>query len=236
MRSRGDRRRSQPRLWEYYDRRVEQGVPGLANAVAYWSGLGVETSEHEIAIEATRVEQTLRTLPPGRFVEVGAGPGTFTRLLPGPGVALDQSQAALRALSCHAPGVPVVRGDALRLPFGDGSADRLFAAHIYGLLGSREREVFLKEARRVAGEIVVLDAGRPQGVPAQHWQDRTLPDGTEWRIFRRHFEPDVLAEEIAGRLLFGGRFYVLAVATLEPSGATGNQSPPTPSPRSSPGR
>ncbi|HUE59387.1 MAG TPA: class I SAM-dependent methyltransferase [Acidimicrobiales bacterium] len=236
MGSRWDRKRSQPRLWEYYDRRVEQGVPGLSNAVAYWSGLGVETSEQEIAAEAMRVEQTLRSLPPRRFLEVGAGPGTFTGLLPGPGLALDQSQAALCALTCHAPDVPVVRGDALRLPFGDGSADRLFAAHIYGLLGSRERAAFLKEARRVAGEIVVLDAGRPPGVPAEHWQDRSLPDGTEWRIFRRHFEPGALAEEIGGRLLFGGRFYVLAVATLEPSGATANQSPPTPPPRSSPGR
>jgi len=143
---------------------------------------------------------------------VGAGSGTFTGMLPGPGVALDQSQAALRALSRHAPDVPVVQGDALRLPFGAGSADRLFAAHVYGLLDSGERAALLKEARRVARELVVLDAGRPSGVPAEHWQNRTLPDGTQWRIFRRHFEPDVLTEEIGGRLLFAGRFYVLVAA------------------------
>lgn len=201
---------SRPDLWEYYDRRVAQGVPGLANALAYWSGLGVDTSEDEIAVEASGVEQTLRSLPQGRFVEAGAGPGTFSHMLPGWGVALDQSQAALVALRANASHVPVVRGDAFHLPLGAESVDRVFVAHVYGLLGAEERAALLKEAMRVAPELVVLDAGRPAGVPAEHWQDRTLPDGSHWRIFRRHFDPEVLADEIGGRLLFAGRFYVLA--------------------------
>lgn len=201
-----------PASWEYYELRVAQGVPGISNAVAYWTGLGVETSAEEIAAEAAQVETALRSLPPATFVEVGAGPGTFTNMLPGWGIALDQSAAALRTLREGNRSVPVVRADARHLPLADRAVERVFATHLYGLLDTATATVVISEARRVAHEIVVLDAGRPEGVPREQWQDRTLPDGSEWRIFRRHFTPDVLAEELRGSVLFGGRFYVLIAA------------------------
>ena len=201
-----------PANWEYYDRRVAQGVPGISNAVAYWSGLGVETSADDISAEAAQVEAALRSLPPATFVEVGAGPGTFTNVLPGWGVALDQSAAALRTLLEGNPSVPVLRADARHLPVPDRAVERVFATHIYGLLDAATAAAVISEARRVAHQVVVLDAGRPHGVPAEHWQQRTLPDGSEWRIFRRHFTPDVLAEELGGSVLFAGRFYVLIAA------------------------
>jgi hypothetical protein len=81
-----------------------------------------------------------------------------------------------------------------------------------GLLQADERGAFLLEARRVAPDIVILDAGRPSGVNAEEWQDRTLPEGGRYRIYRRHFDPGVLADEIGGEVLFAGRFYVLARA------------------------
>jgi hypothetical protein len=201
-----------PANWEYYERRVAQGVPGISNAVTYWSGLGVETSAEEIAAEAAQVETALRSLPPATFVEVGAGPGTFTNMLPGWGLALDQSAAALRTLLEGNPSVPVLRADARRLPLADRAVKRVFATHIYGLLETGTAAVVISEARRVAHQVVILDAGRPQGVPAEHWQHRILPDGSEWQIFRRHFTPDALADEVSGSVLFGGRFYVLIAA------------------------
>jgi demethylmenaquinone methyltransferase/2-methoxy-6-polyprenyl-1,4-benzoquinol methylase len=149
-------------------------------------------------------------MEPATFVEVGAGPGTFTADLPGWGIALDQSETALRVLRSGSAETPVVRADALRLPLGDGAVDRVFAAHIYGLLKPGDRRSFLGEARRVAGELVVLDAGRPLGVPADHWQRRPLLGGGTFTVFRRHFDVDGLTAEIDGQPLFSGRFYVLA--------------------------
>ncbi|HEX6395007.1 MAG TPA: class I SAM-dependent methyltransferase [Acidimicrobiales bacterium] len=196
-------------LWDYYECRVAQGVPGLANAVSYWQGLGVEVSEQEIASEAHDVERVLASLPPVSFLEVGAGPGTFTDLLPGWGVALDQSQSALLTIRRRCPTVPAVRADAMHLPVHDRSISRVFATHIYGLLEPDSRATLLNEAKRLSSELVILDAGRPEGVPAEHWQHRTLPDGSQWHIFRRHFDPQVLADEVGGEILFGGRFYVI---------------------------
>lgn len=198
-------------LWEYYDRRVTGRPPGFANAHAYWSGLGVEVQIADIEAEAVRLESRLRELPPLRFVEVGAGPGTFTGLLPGEGIAIDQSQRALDALRAYVANVPVVRADALRLPLQDKAVPRCFASHLYGLLLPSERSPFLAEARRVSDEIVILDAGRPSGVCAEEWQERTLPDGGQYQVFRRHFDAEVLAEEVRGDVLFDGRFYVMVV-------------------------
>jgi hypothetical protein len=87
----------------------------------------------------------------------------------------------------------------------------VFAAHIYGLLAEKERLAFLSEARRISGELVVVDAGRPPGVPAEHRQYRTFGSET-FQIFRRHFDADMLAAEIDGRPVFSGRFYVVVSA------------------------
>jgi hypothetical protein len=85
----------------------------------------------------------------------------------------------------------------------------LFAAHIYGLLTEGDRGLFLTEGHRIAEELVIVDAGRPSGVPAEHWQRRTLGDGGTFEVFRRHFDAETLAAEIDGRALFSGRFYVV---------------------------
>lgn len=202
-------------LWDYYDRRVTGRVPGFENAHAYWTGLGVDVEITDIAAEASKVAQGLSDLAPGTFVDVGAGPGTFTGLVPGTGVALDQSRRALDVLRDHLSRVPAVQADALRLPIGDKAVTRFFSSHLYGLLLPGERHVFLAEARRVASEVVIVDAGRPKGVQAEEWQERTVADGGRFSVFRRHFDPEVLAAEVAGDVLFGGRFYVLVRAAAE---------------------
>ena len=196
-------------LWAYYDRRVAGRLPGLANAHAYWTGLGVTVEVEDIAAEAAQLERLLRELSAVRFVEVGAGPGTFTRYLSGSGIAIDQSRKALDVLRTEAPGVPVIQADATLLPVGSHAVDRCFSAHLYGLLLPGERESFLAEAHRVASEVVILDAGRPQGVSDEEWQERTLPGGDRYRVFRRHFDADALAAEVGGVVLFAGQFYVL---------------------------
>jgi SAM-dependent methyltransferase len=201
-------------VWEYYDRRVVEGVRGIGHAHAYWSGLGVSVEVGDIEGEAAEVERWLRSLAPVPFLEAGCGPGTFTSMLAGWGVAVDQSDSAVRLVRSKLPRIQVLQADAGCLPVKDEAVARLFAAHLYGLLQAEERGALLWEARRVAREIVILDAGRPSGVNAEEWQDRTLPDGGRYRIYRRHFDPGVLAKEIGGEELFAGRFYVLARAEL----------------------
>ena len=51
--------------------------------------------------------------------------------------------------------------------------------------------------------------GRPEGVNAEEWQERTLPGGDSYRVFRRHFDAEELAAEVGGVVLFAGQFYVL---------------------------
>ena len=208
-RSSDEREQHRRSLWTYYDRRVTRRLPGLANAHAYWSGLGITVEVEDIAAEAVQIERLVGELSAVRFVEVGAGPGTFTRYLAGRGIAIDQSHRALDILRSKVPGVPVIQADAMLLPLGSRAVDRYFSAHLYGLLLPGERESFLAEAHRVASEVVILDAGRPQGVNAEEWQERTLPEGDSYRVFRRHFDADALAAEVGGVVLFAGRFYVL---------------------------
>jgi SAM-dependent methyltransferase len=203
---------ARPAIWDYYDRRAAEGVRGIGHACDYWAGLGVDVTEADIEAEAAQVCRHLRQLEPVSFVEVGAGPGTFTADLPGWGIALDQSDAALRVLLAGPARLPVVRADAFRLPLRDRAVGRVVAAHLYGLLAPADRQSLVAEGRRVAGELVILDAGRPDGVVAEHWQDRTLPSGAAYRVYRRHFDAHELAGELGGRAVFAGRFYVLIAA------------------------
>jgi SAM-dependent methyltransferase len=203
----GDR----PRNWEYYDRRAAEGTRTIGHALAYWNGLGVQATAADIEAEALRVQRLLRSMEPACFVEVGAGPGTFTGDLAGWGIALDQSASALGVLRSRLAETPVVRADALRLPLRDRAVVRAFATHIYGLLVEQERLSFLSEARRVADRLVVLDAGRPAGVAAEQWQQRTLSDGERFTVYRRHFNAEQLAGELHGQVLFSGRFYVVVI-------------------------
>jgi len=55
--------------------------------------------------------------------------------------------------------------------------DRAFTGHFYGHLLPGERERFLEEAGRVAGELVVVDSALREGVDAEEWQERVLNDG-----------------------------------------------------------
>src|SRR5205085_7328092 len=172
-------------MWAYYDRRAPDYDGSVSGAQRYFSGLGVEADPEAIGAERDQVTRALAQLPSARYIEVGAGPGVFTALLPGDGVALDQSDAALQRLRGSVAGVPVLRGDATCLPVAAKSVRRVFAGHLYGHLERSERVAFLSEARRVADELVILDSGRPFGAPDEEWQTRTLADGTSFTVYKR---------------------------------------------------
>jgi ubiquinone/menaquinone biosynthesis C-methylase UbiE len=163
--------------------------------------------------EVERLERILGELPAAMTLDVACGTGYVTRWLPGDVVGLDQSERMLAIARARMPSARFVRGDALALPFDDGSFERVFTGHFYGHLEQGEREVFLAEARRVAPELVVVDAARrPDRLP-EEWQERVIDDGSRWTVYKRYFEPDELAAELGGgRVLHAGRWFVAVVS------------------------
>jgi ubiquinone/menaquinone biosynthesis C-methylase UbiE len=148
-------------------------------------------------------------LAPARTLDVACGTGLLTRHLPGELVALDQSGSMLAVASERMPGLRVVQGDAVPLPFADGEFERVFTSHFYGHLLPGEREPFLEEARRVAGELVVVDSALREAVPSEEHQQRVLNDGSRHSVYKRFFAPSELAEELGGgNVLHAGRWFV----------------------------
>ena len=111
-------------------------------------------------------------------------------------LGLDRSQAMLEAAGSRVSGR--VRADGTSLPFRDDGVERIFTGHFYGHLRNPERTRFLREARRVARDLVVLDAVRREGVPAEEMQTRVLSDGSTHQVYKRFFTARSLLDELGG--------------------------------------
>lgn len=144
---------------------------------------------------------------------MACGTGFLTRYLRGEVVGLDQSEAMLEIARGRVLGARFMRGDAFALPFLDSSFDRVFAGHFYGHLYPPQREAFLSEARRVAKELVVVDAALRDDVEPEQIQERVLSDGSQHEVYKRYFTAQELAEELGGeRVLFSGRWFLMVAA------------------------
>jgi demethylmenaquinone methyltransferase/2-methoxy-6-polyprenyl-1,4-benzoquinol methylase len=154
--------------------------------------------------------RVLAALPPARVLDVACGTALFTRYLRGELVALDQSEGMLGIARTRVPAARLVRAAVPSLPFVDLAFDRLCSAHFYGHLVEAERVAFLAEARRVASELLVVDEAVHAGAQPDGWQRRTLRDGSQYTIYKRHFTPEQLEAELGGdgEVLFAGRFFV----------------------------
>ena len=151
-------------------------------------------------------------LPPARVLDVACGTGFFTQHLGSEVTGLDQSEAMLEVARGRIPWVEFVCGDAFRMPFAEDSFERVFASFFYGLLPLEDRGRFLEEARRVGVELILLEP-TPEWMPsgrAEGWEERRLSDGSRYEIYRRYFTADKFSEELDGRILFAGRWMVMA--------------------------
>jgi len=181
----------------------------------WWLGRGLYADRdrpgwHE---EVERVCGVVAGLAPARVLDVACGTGFLTRHLRGEVVGLDQSPAMVAVASSRLPEARVVQGDAVPLTFADGEFDRVFTGHFYGHLLAGERERFLAEAGRVAGELVVVDSALHDGVDPEEWQERVLNDGTCHRVYKRYFRGPELAQELGGGdVLHDGRWFVVVAA------------------------
>jgi ubiquinone/menaquinone biosynthesis C-methylase UbiE len=193
------------RMKEYYDRRAPEYDASIAEA-------GDEAEYPGVVEDRPGLVRATSELPPARVLDVACGTGFFTQNLRDEVVGLDQSEAMLEIARQRVPQATFVLGDAFEIPFGDRSFDRVFSSSFYGLLLPAERERFLTEARRVASELVLVEptprfskSGFPEG-----WEERGLYDGSCFTIYRRYFTAEQLAVDIWGRVLFAGRWVVMA--------------------------
>jgi ubiquinone/menaquinone biosynthesis C-methylase UbiE len=172
-------------------------------------------------------------LPPARTLDVACGTGFLTRHLRGEVVGLDASEGMIEIARARMPESTFVAGDGLSPPFADGSFDRVFTGHFYDHLQPDERSRFLREARRVAGELVVADSALREGVEAEQWQERVLNDGSRHTVYKRYFTGDGLAEELGGgEVLHDGEWFVVVRATAaEPQPLPRQSNPLLPSRR-----
>ncbi|HMB80334.1 MAG TPA: class I SAM-dependent methyltransferase, partial [Vicinamibacterales bacterium] len=154
---------------EYYDTRATEYDDWYLGR-----GLFVERERPDWEAELAQLAATIGSLPSGRTLDVACGTGFLTRHLSGDVVGLDQSSRMLTEAMRQAPHATYVRGDGLALPFPNNTFSRVFTGHFYGHLREDERATFLGEARRVARELVVVDASRGHSAIAEDVQERIL--------------------------------------------------------------
>ena len=188
----------------YYDARAREYDDWIHGVGVYADRVRPGWEEELVALCAA-----LESLPPARTLDVAAGSGYFTRFLRGHVVAFDQSENMVAVARERNAADEYVVGDALALPFDDGAFERLFTGHFYGHLEEDDRCTFLAEARRVAGELVVVDSALREEVETVEVQERVLKDGSRWRVYKRYFSPDGLAQDLGGgRTVHAGRWFV----------------------------
>jgi demethylmenaquinone methyltransferase/2-methoxy-6-polyprenyl-1,4-benzoquinol methylase len=189
---------------EYYDKRAPEYDDWYLGR-----GLFEQRDREGWDAELEQLVSAIAALGPGRTLDVACGTGFLTRHLRGDVVALDQSARMLEEAHRQAPSATIVQGDAFALPFVDHAFDRVFTSHFYGHLQPPERERFLAEARRVANELVVVDASRELVELDEHMSPRVLNDGSTWEVYKRYFTGAGLAEELGGgQVLLEGRYFV----------------------------
>jgi ubiquinone/menaquinone biosynthesis C-methylase UbiE len=188
----------------YYERRAPEYDD-------WWLGTGLYADRDRPGWneEVEGLVRALAALPPARTLDVACGTGFLTQHLPGDVVGLDQSESMLEIARTRVPAASFARGDGIELPFADGAFERLFTGHFYGHLEEPDRQQFVAEARRVAGELVVVDSALRPGHQPVELQERVLKDGSRWKIYKRYFTAEGLAQELgAGRVVHAGRWFV----------------------------
>jgi demethylmenaquinone methyltransferase/2-methoxy-6-polyprenyl-1,4-benzoquinol methylase len=198
-----------PATAAYYDRRA-------AEYDEWYAGQGVFARRdrpgwHD---EVDQVVRLVANLPPARTLDVACGTGFLTRHLRGSTVGVDQSPAMVAIARTRLPSGSAIVSDALSLAIADQSFDRVFTGHFYGHLPAAERQAFLEQARRVAGELIVIDSARRPGVNPEQQQERVLNDGSRHQVYKRYFDAAQLAAELNGEPLFDGAWFVAARTRL----------------------
>jgi ubiquinone/menaquinone biosynthesis C-methylase UbiE len=199
---------SDPATARYYDQRA-------AEYDEWYTGQGSFAGRERPGwtAEVDQVVNLVRHLPPARTLDVACGTAFLTRHLQGFVVGLDQSPSMVAIAQSRLPDGLAIVGNALKLVVADQAFDRVMTGHFYGHLPPDERALFLDEARRVAGELLVIDSALRPGVESDQWQERVLSDGSRHQVYKRYLTGEQLASEIGGQVLMDGHWFVVAQAS-----------------------
>lgn len=115
-----------------------------------------------------------RLAGPGPLLDVATGGADVPARLVRRGtiaqaVGLDRSPAVLSGARARRPGIALVGGDALALPFADRSFETAFTNHFLHHLDAEQAVTLLREMARVARRVVVVDLRRSRAVLALVW-------------------------------------------------------------------
>ena len=133
------------------------------------------------------IERALDDLPcrpAGVVVDVASGDGTFTSLVASRagGLAIAQDWGAQECGKARDAGLPAIRGDARRLPFGNETADVTVAFEIIEHFGEHEARAVIDELHRVTkrGGTLLLSTPNRLALESLKGTARYLINGTVW--------------------------------------------------------
>ena len=95
-------------------------------------------------------------VPPGTVLDVATGSADLCEYLPNACVGLDRHAETLAVAAEWAPEIPLIRGDALTLPFGDDAFDTCTCGMFLHHLDAPDRRRVIDEMLRVARRRVVI--------------------------------------------------------------------------------
>jgi SAM-dependent methyltransferase len=190
---------------DYYDKRADEYDQWYLGEGQY-----ADRDRPGWSAEVDRLVQLVSQLAPARTLDVACGSGFLTRHLRGVVVGVDQSAKMVALAQSRLPQGVAIVADALHLPFADYAFDRVITGHFYGHLPPDERHAFLAEARRLAGELIVIDSAWRAGIEAEQWQERVLNDGSQHRVYKRYLSGQQLADELGGQTLLDGTWFSAA--------------------------
>jgi SAM-dependent methyltransferase len=147
-------------------------------------------STRDFTIEAGLLYAMLRPRPDSRILEVGCGGGALLSFLEGKGhaaVGVDISEEAVRLASQLAPASRVLAADAGRLPFEDGSFDRLISHHLVEHLD--DLPAALQDWRRVLAPQAIVAVCTPNRL---YPSPRIFDDPSHVHIYDRSELVDVM--------------------------------------------
>lgn len=179
----------------------------------WYENTGLYTARERAGWDGAVVELTalIESLPAARTLDVACGTGFLSRHIPGQVTGTDRSGSMLRIASQRIAGGRVLLGDAMDLPVAAGSFERVFTGHFYGHLPAPERSTFVRESRRVAPQLIVVDSALREEASPEQWQERILNDGSRHRVYKRYLTGRQLAGEIGGEVLLDGEWFVAAI-------------------------
>ena len=193
------------RVLAHFDRRA-------ATYDDWWLGTGAFASPDRPGWSA-EVEQLIgvvQALPAAHVVDIACGTGFLTRHLRGEVVALDGSARMVEVAAARLPHARVLKAEVPPLPFRDGELDRVFTSHFLHHLPPHTRASFVAEARRVAGELVVVEDLSHAGTAGEGPHEDDLYDGSAHATHRHSFTTAALLAELGGgRVLHEGRWFVV---------------------------